>query len=53
MAARHASSVFVGRGVQFLLPCEVGLTIRIVAPLNQRIDRVMHRDEDAPPPGTP
>ncbi len=41
LAARHVSSVFVGRGIQFLLPRDLGLTIRIVAPLNQRIDRIM------------
>lgn len=41
MAARHANSVFVGRGVQFLLPRGKGVTIRMVAPLQQRIERIM------------
>jgi cytidylate kinase len=40
LAARHAGSVFVGRGAQFLLPREKRLTIRTVAPLNHRIERV-------------
>ena len=41
MAARHSSSVFVGRGAQFLLPRGMGITIRLVAPLQQRIERIM------------
>lgn len=43
MAARHASSVFVGRGAQFLLPREKGLTVRVLAPLTYRVQRVMER----------
>lgn len=41
MAARSANTIFVGRGVRFILPREKGLAIRIVAPLEQRIERVM------------
>jgi cytidylate kinase len=44
MAARHASTVFVGRGAQFLLPRHRGLAVEIVAPLPQRIERIMRRD---------
>ncbi|MEE8451950.1 MAG: cytidylate kinase-like family protein [Thermoguttaceae bacterium] len=43
-AARDASLVLVGRGTQFLLPREKGLTVRIVAPLKYRIDQVMRRE---------
>lgn len=43
MAARHASSVFVGRGVQLLLPREKRLSVRTVAPLSQRVARVMQQ----------
>ena len=45
MAARHSSSVFVGRGVQFLLPRDLGFTIRIVAPLDQRIEHIAHLEQ--------
>ena len=41
LAARDASAVFVGRGVQFLLPRDRGLAIRVIAPLERRIERVM------------
>jgi cytidylate kinase len=41
MAAHHGSAVFVGRGTQFFLPRDRGLTVQIVAPLKQRIERVM------------
>src|SRR6185369_12600249 len=36
MAAQHESNVFVGRGAQFILPRDAGLTVRIIAPKNQR-----------------
>jgi len=39
--ARQASLVLVGRGAQFLLPREKGLAVRIVAPVEHRIQRVM------------
>jgi cytidylate kinase len=43
LAAQHESNVFVGRGVQFILPRDRGLTVRIIAPKKQRIQRVMER----------
>ena len=44
LAAQHRSTVFVGRGAQFFLPRDQGLAIQIVAPLSQRIERVMQRE---------
>jgi cytidylate kinase len=41
LAAQHESTVFVGRGAQFLLPREAGLAVRVIAPRKQRIDRLM------------
>ena len=32
LAAQHESTVFVGRGVQFILPRENGVAVRIIAP---------------------
>jgi cytidylate kinase len=43
LAARNASAVFVGRGIQFLLPRDRGLAVRVVAPLAQRLARTMER----------
>jgi cytidylate kinase len=43
LAAHQHSVVFVGRGIQFLLPRDRGLAVRIVAPLDQRIARTMDR----------
>ncbi len=40
MAAQHASTVFVGRGAQFLLPADKGLTVYVVAPLKMRIEYI-------------
>ena len=40
-AARLSSSVIVGRGAQFLLPRDKGVAIRLVAPLDHRVARVM------------
>jgi cytidylate kinase len=45
MAARHRSTVFVGRGAQFFLPRERGLAVQIVAPFDLRTQRVMQRDD--------
>jgi hypothetical protein len=39
LAAQHESMIFVGRGAQFLLPTARGLTIRLVAPREQRIQQ--------------
>jgi Cytidylate kinase-like family len=41
LAARHAPTVFVGRGIQFLLPRERGLAVRVIAPREQRVERTM------------
>jgi cytidylate kinase len=43
LAAHHGRIVFVGRGAQYLLPREMGLAVRIVAPLDFRIRQVMDR----------
>jgi cytidylate kinase len=43
LAAHQGSAVFVGRGIQFLLPRDRGLAVRIIAPLDQRIARTMDR----------
>jgi cytidylate kinase len=37
VAAQHESTVFVGRGVQFILPRENGVAVRIIAPRKQRV----------------
>ena len=43
LAAQHESNVFVGRGAQFILPRESGLSARIIAPKKQRVARIMAR----------
>jgi cytidylate kinase len=43
LAAQHESTVFVGRGAQYMLPRECGLAVRIIAPLKQRVESVMRR----------
>jgi cytidylate kinase len=43
MAAQHESTVFVGRGAQFILPREAGVAVRVIAPKKQRIERIMER----------
>jgi cytidylate kinase len=43
MAARAGKVVFVGRGAQFVLPRERGLSVRIVAPQKYRIQQIMER----------
>jgi cytidylate kinase len=40
LAARHSSKVFVGRGAQFFLPADRGVSVYIVAPLPMRIKRI-------------
>jgi cytidylate kinase len=51
LAAQHESNVFVGRGAQFILSRDLGLTVRIIAPKRQRIKHIMERrqcnDRDA------
>lgn len=44
LAAHHGNTIFVGRGAQYLLPRAKGLAVRIVAPLEFRIEQVMRRD---------
>jgi len=41
LAAQHESTVFVGRGVQFILPRESGLAVRIIAPRKTRVENIM------------
>jgi cytidylate kinase len=41
LAAHNESMIFVGRGVQFILPPEAGLTVRVIAPKPWRIERAM------------
>jgi cytidylate kinase len=43
MAAQHASTVFVGRGVRFLLPADRGLAIYLVGPLELRTKNICKR----------
>jgi cytidylate kinase len=43
LAAQHDSKVFVGRGVQFMLPRECGLAVRIIATLEQRVNCIMKK----------
>lgn len=45
LAAQHESTVFVGRGVQFILPRKNGVAVRLIAPLEERIRRVKARRE--------
>jgi cytidylate kinase len=45
MAARHQSTVFVGRGAQFFLPRERGLAVQVIAPEEDRVERVLQRDQ--------
>ena len=40
LAAHHESMIFMGRGAQFLLPPERGVTVRLVAPRKLRIKRL-------------
>jgi cytidylate kinase len=42
-AARHGNVVLVGRGAQFLLPRDQGLSVRIVAPEKYRVEVLMQR----------
>jgi cytidylate kinase len=43
LAAQHESTVFVGRGAQFILPSQVGLTVRIIGPQEYKVKRIMER----------
>ena len=41
VAVRHENYIFVGRGAQFLLPRDKGLSVRIIAPMEKRVDWAM------------
>ena len=43
MTARAGKVIYVGRGAQFVLPRERGLSVRIVAPLKYRVQQIMER----------
>jgi hypothetical protein len=43
MAARAGKAIYVGRGAQFVLPHERGLSVRIVAPQKYRVQQIMER----------
>jgi cytidylate kinase len=43
LAARRGNVVIVGRGAQFILPHDCGLSVRIVAPLDFRVEQVLLR----------
>lgn len=45
LAAARGNVVFVGRGARFILPRNNGLSVRIVAPLEFRIEQIMQRQE--------
>ncbi len=49
LAAQHTSKVFVGRGAQFFLPSDRGMSVYIVAPLAMRVARIRetHNFSDA------
>lgn len=40
----HGNVVILGRGAQFLLPEKCALRVRVIAPLEVRVNRVMERD---------
>jgi len=41
LAAQHGNVVIVGRGAQFVLPHDRGISVRILAPLDFRIEQIM------------
>lgn len=41
LAAHHGKVVIVGRGAQFILPRNCGLSVRIIAPLEFRVEQVI------------
>ncbi len=45
MAAKSSCCVFVGRGIQYLLPGDKGLSVRVVAPLAQRVAAIRKRNQ--------
>ena len=45
LAARSEPTVFVGRGLQFVMPKDAGLAVRVVAPIGARVERIMRIKE--------
>ncbi|MCC6491825.1 MAG: cytidylate kinase-like family protein [Pirellulales bacterium] len=45
LAAQRGNVVFVGRGAQFLLPKERGLTVRLIAPRKARIHAIVQDEK--------
>jgi cytidylate kinase len=43
MAAEHESTVFVGRGAQFMLPRHAGLSVRFIAPRKARVEQIVQQ----------
>jgi cytidylate kinase len=41
LAAHHGNVVIVGRGAQFILPHDRGLSVRILAPIDFRVEQVL------------
>ena len=44
LAAQRENVVFVGRGAQFILPRERGLTVRLIGPRKTRLGQVMQQE---------
>lgn len=44
LAAQRENVVFVGRGAQFILPRDVGLTVRLIGPRKSRIRELMREE---------
>jgi len=42
-AARQGSVVIIGRGARFMLPRQTGFSVRIIAPLHERVNRIVAR----------
>ena len=47
-AARRGSLVIVGRGARFMLPRRSGFSVRIIAPLHERINQIVARRSVSP-----
>jgi hypothetical protein len=46
---RHGSGVIIGRGAHFLLDPKATLRVRVISPLQQRVERIAQRDGLAEP----
>jgi cytidylate kinase len=42
-AAKRGNVVIVGRGARFMLPRQTGFSVRIIAPLHERVNRIVAR----------